>query len=239
MEEHKHKVKKETFTVSKLVVWKIISAILVILIIISIYTNGFGLSPTCNAIVDDDLENINDGSSDDDFSDLTDDDSVKGDPNAPVTIVEFSEYECPFCARFYSQTYLQIVEEYVDTGKVKVVFRDFPLSFHKNAQKAAEAAECAGEQDQYYDMHDKLFGDGVVGGVTTFKKYAQEIGLNTADFDACLDSGNMAAETKKDMSDGQAAGVKGTPAFFINGEFISGAQPFSVFKKAIDAELNK
>jgi protein-disulfide isomerase len=169
---------------------------------------------------------------------LIDDDSVKGDENAPVTIVEFSDYECPFCERFYSQTYSQIKSEYVDTGKVKLIFRDFPLGFHQNAQKAAEAAECAEEQDKYYEMHDKLFENGVTGGVTTFKTYAEQIGLDQNEFDVCLDSGAMADEVAKDMRDGQAAGVKGTPAFFINGELVSGAQPFSVFQQKIEAALN-
>jgi protein-disulfide isomerase len=172
-----------------------------------------------------------------DMEALMDDDAVEGDPDAPVTIVEFSDYECPFCARFYSQTLGQIREEYVETGKVKIVFRDYPLPFHSQAQKAAEAAECAGEQDKYYEMHDKLFEDGVTGGVKAFKRYAEDIGLDTAEFDECLDSGRMAAEVQKDMAEGSAAGVQGTPAFFVNGQFISGAQPFSAFKSAIDAEL--
>ena len=166
-----------------------------------------------------------------------DDDAFKGDKNAPVTIIEFSDYECPFCTRFYTQTLAQIQKEYIDTGKVKFVYRDFPLGFHQNAQKAAEAAECAGEQDKYFDMHDKLFENGVTGGVASFKQFAGQIGLNQGDFDNCLDSGEMADEVKKDMADGQSYGVQGTPAFFVNGKLISGAQPFSAFQQAIDAEL--
>lgn len=173
-----------------------------------------------------------------DMTGLVDDDSVKGDADAPVTIVEFSDYECPFCARFYSQTYGQIVSEYIDTGKVKLIFRDFPLSFHQQAQKAAEAAECAGEQGKYYEMHDMLFEDGVVGGIPTFKGYAQDIGLDTTEFNTCLDSGAMASEVQKDFLDGQKAGVRGTPAFIINGKLVSGAQPFTVFQQVIDAELS-
>jgi len=167
-----------------------------------------------------------------------DDDAFKGDKNAPVTIIEFSDYECPFCTRFYTQTLAQIQKEYIDTGKVKFVYRDFPLGFHQNAQKAAEAAECAGEQDRYFDMHDKLFENGVAGGVASFKKFAGQIGLNQGDFDNCLDSGEMTSEVKKDFQDGQSYGVSGTPAFFVNGKLISGAQPFSAFKQMIDAELN-
>ena len=168
---------------------------------------------------------------------LVDDDAVLGDDNAPVTIVEFSDYECPFCGRFYSQTLGQIKEQYIKTGKVKLVYRDFPLSFHPQAQKAAETAECAGEQGKYWEMHDLLFTQGVQGGTTSFKQYAQQIGLNTAKFNECLDSGEMASEVRKDTADGAAAGVQGTPAFYVNGIEISGAQPFQVFQQVIEAEL--
>ncbi len=174
-----------------------------------------------------------------DMKALVDDDSVRGKENAPVTIVEFSDYECPFCERFYNDAEKQIIEQYVKTGKVKFVYRDFPLSFHQNAQKAAEAAECAGEQGKYWEMHDLLFEKGVQGGVSSFKQYARDIGLKTSDFDKCLDSGQMAGEIRKDTSDGQRAGVQGTPAFYVNGQEISGAQPFQAFQQVIDAELAK
>jgi protein-disulfide isomerase len=170
---------------------------------------------------------------------LMDDDVVKGDPNAPVTIVEWSDFECPFCARFYEQTLGQITTEYIDTGKVKLVYRDFPLSFHTQAQKAAEAAECAKDQNKFWEMHDKLFESGVSGGVESFKQYAADIGLNTATFNSCLDSGEKAAEIKKDMDDGTAVGIRGTPGFIINGQLVSGAQPFENFKSVIEAELAK
>lgn len=174
-----------------------------------------------------------------DESKLIDDDAVKGDKNAPVTIIEFSDYECPFCERFWKQTLPQIEEKYIKTGKVKLIYRDFPLGFHANAQKAAEAAECAGEQDKYYEMHDKLFELGVSGGAIAFKQYAKDIGLDAAKFSQCLDSGKMGAEVQKDSADGQSLGVSGTPAFFINGQEVTGAQPFSVFEQIIEAELKK
>ena len=173
-----------------------------------------------------------------DMKSLIDDDSVKGDKDAPVTIVEFSDYECPFCTKFYEQSLQQIEKNYVDTGKVKFVYRDFPLGFHQNAQKAAEAAECAGEQDKYFEMHDLLFEKGVVGGVSTFKQYAKDLKLDTTDFDQCLDSGAMAQEVKDDFAAGQQLGVSGTPAFFINGKLVSGAQPYSVFEQIIEQELS-
>ncbi len=169
----------------------------------------------------------------------TNDDAVKGDENAPVTIIEFSDFECPFCTRFYQNTLSLLEEKYILTGKVKFVYRDFPLSFHKNAQKAAEAAECAGEQGKYYEMHDKLFENGVSGGTDSFKEYAQDLGLDTTQFNDCLDSAKMELEVQKDFSDGSAAGVSGTPAFFINGISLSGAQPFAAFEQIIEAELAK
>jgi len=169
---------------------------------------------------------------------LMDDDAVKGDPDAPVTIIEWSDFECPFCARFYTETLGLIEQQYINTGKVKLIYRDFPLSFHPNAQKAAEAAECAGEQGEYWEMHDLLFEKGVSGGVAAFKSYAQQLGLDTAAFNECLDTGAMAAEVQKDMADGAAAGITGTPGFLVNGKLVSGAQPFSVFQQIIEAELN-
>ena len=166
-----------------------------------------------------------------------DDDAVKGSLDAPVTIVEFSDFECPFCGKYIQETYPSIVSEYIDTGKVKYVFRDFPLSFHKNAQKAGEAAECAGEQGKYWEMHDILFENQDALDVETLKMYAVSLGLDTDKFNTCLDSGAMEEEVKADMADGQKYGVSGTPAFFINGKMISGAQPFEAFKKEIDAAL--
>jgi protein-disulfide isomerase len=240
---------KDTIEISKDSFYKGIIGILVVALIISVYTGGFGFnsgmsdSPTPSNVAQGNNNNNNNGNSGAgtvdpvEMKELIDDDSIKGQADAPVTIVEFSDYECPFCARFYSQTLQQIDEEYIQTGKVKLVYRDFPLSFHPQAQKAAEAAECAGEQGMYYEMHDMLFERGVSGGVTSFKAYAAEIGLNTADFDNCLDSGAMADEVKKDFADGQAAGIRGTPGFIINGEVISGALPFENFKQVIDAKL--
>jgi len=169
-----------------------------------------------------------------------DDDTIKGSESAPVTIIEFSDYECPFCARFYSETLSQIEKEYIETGKVRFVYRDFPLSGHRYAQKSAEAAECAGEQDKYWEYHNLLFEnqkEWSQKGISQLKEYAGQLGLNRDRFDKCLDRGEMEDEVKKDFNDGVSAGVQGTPAFFINGKIISGAQPFSAFKKIIEEEL--
>lgn len=174
-----------------------------------------------------------------DMEELVDDDAFKGDENAPVIIVEFSDFECPFCTRFYSDTLPQIKKEYIETGKVKFVYRDFPLSFHANAKKAAEAAECAGEQEKFWEMHDKLFDEGVKGGVSLFKQFAVDIGLDTKKFNECLDIGKMADEVENDLAAGSNVGISGTPGFIINGQLVSGAQPFEVFKQIIEEELAK
>lgn len=163
---------------------------------------------------------------------------IKGDPDAPVTIIEYSDFECPFCARFYSDTLGQIEANYIATGKVKLAYKHFPLSFHPNAQKAGEAFECAGEQGKAYDMHDLLFENGVVGGVATFKAYAGQLGLDQTQFDTCLDNGKYASKVSAGAQEAQSVGVRGTPGFLVNGQLISGAQPYVVFQQAIDAALN-
>lgn len=167
-----------------------------------------------------------------------DDDPMKGDPNAPVTIVEFSEYECPYCARHFTDVYPQIMEKYIETGKAKYVFRDFPLDFHANAIPAAVAANCAlaqGGDDAYYAMHDQLFSDQQNLNKEAFMIYAGNIGLDAAAFESCYDAQDI-TEITKDMQDGQSYGVSGTPGFFIfkEGEkpyFIKGAFPFSAFEQ--------
>lgn len=167
------------------------------------------------------------------------DNPAEGDKNAPVTIVEFSDFQCPYCGRFYSQTYTQIREQYIKTGKVKVYFRNFPLSFHENAQKAAEAVECAGEQGKFWEMHDKLFENQDKLDVASLKQYAKDLKLDTTKFNTCLDSGKMASKVQKDFSDGSSFGVSGTPSFFINGKLLVGAQPFSAFQQEIEAALKE
>ncbi|MDQ7008412.1 MAG: thioredoxin domain-containing protein [Acidobacteriota bacterium] len=157
-----------------------------------------------------------------------------GPKDAPVTIIEFSDFECPYCARA-EKTIDQIKEKYA--GKVRIVFRDFPLSFHRHAQKAHEAAACAGDQDKYWEMHKLLFDNQKALAPEQLVSYASQIGLDMDKFKACLDSGSKAEEIAADQKAGAAAGVSGTPAFFINGRFLSGAQPFEAFAQIIDEEL--
>jgi len=169
---------------------------------------------------------------------VTSDDHVRGNPDAAVTIVEYSDFECPFCQRALP-TVEQVLETYGDD--VNLVYRHFPLrSIHPNAQKAAEAAECAADQGSFWEYHDLLFENNalVSGGVSQFKTFAAQLGLNAGQFNNCLDSGEKAADVDEDFNSGAESGVEGTPAFFINGTLVSGAQPFSAFQSVIDAELN-
>ncbi len=167
----------------------------------------------------------------------------KGKADAPVTIVEFSDFQCPFCSRWVSQTYPALVEDYIDTGKVQLQFRDFPLTqIHPNAQGAAVASRCAAEQGAYWEMHDKLFGSqnewaDLPDPKETFGGYASGLGLDQAAFAACLTSGQFDQAIQDDLQAGQAAGVTGTPSFLINGELLVGAQPTDVFKQAIETVL--
>lgn len=168
---------------------------------------------------------------------------VIGNKNAEVVMYEFSDFQCPYCARFYKETLPQIKSEYVDTGKVKIVYRHFPLAFHPYAQKTAEAGECAARQGKFEAMHNSMFenstSDGINLSVDKLKGYANKIGLNTSKFNSCLDNGDTASVVSKDMADGSAAGVTGTPTFFINGRMLVGAMPFATFKQIIDEELDK
>jgi protein-disulfide isomerase len=159
----------------------------------------------------------------------------KGKEGAPITIVEFSDFECPFCVRA-EPTVKQVLDTYGD--KVRLVYRDFPLPMHAKAPKAAEAAHCAGDQGKYWDMHERLFAANGKIDVPELKKYAGELKLDTAKFDKCLDSGEKAKLVEANKKAGEDAGVTGTPAFFINGHPLSGAQPFDAFKTIIDQELS-
>ena len=163
-----------------------------------------------------------------------DDDPWIGGENADVVIVEFSDFECPFCARG-AETIHELIEEYGDD--IKVVYRDFPLGFHQYAHISAQAAECAAEQDKFWEYHDLLFENQNALDSDSLKGYAEELGLDTDQFNECLDSGEMSAEVDADLAEGSSYGVQGTPAFFVNGELISGAQPIENFRPVIDKYL--
>jgi protein-disulfide isomerase len=159
----------------------------------------------------------------------------KGPAKAPVTIVEFSDFHCPFCRRVIP-TLAQLESQYGE--KIKLVFRDFPIEgLHPGAIKAHEAARCANEQGKFWSYHDKLFAAPSGSSPELFKGLAKELALDAVAFDTCLGSGKYQAAIKRDIEEGTRAGVTGTPAFFINGRLISGAQPLEAFARVIDDEL--
>jgi len=250
-ESKPHENKKETVTFKKETLWKGATIVLGMLLVIGFFNGGFsfgkssvgatvgapsgvapsGPSPSRAAVAD--------------MKALADDDPFLGDENAPVTIIEWSDYECPFCKRFYDQTLPQIKSQYVDTGKVKFVYRDFPLGFHQNAHIEAEAAECARDQvgnTAYFKYHDEIFkrttSNGLGIAVDQLPVIAKDVGLDVDEFNTCLNSGKFKSEVDKDLQEGSAVGIQGTPGFIINGKLVSGAQPFSVFQQVIEAELN-
>lgn len=163
------------------------------------------------------------------------DDPVRGNPKAPVTIVEFTDFQCPYCKR--SQDTLKQVEQTYPKD-VKLVARMYPLPFHNRAKPAAEAAMCAKEQGKYWEYREKLFDKQELEDAD-FQRYAQEVGLNSKKFNKCLADNKYDARIASDIADGQKFGVSGTPAFFVNGEMINGAQPFPAFQTAIDSALAK
>ncbi|RLG57077.1 MAG: DsbA family protein [Candidatus Hydrothermarchaeota archaeon] len=167
-----------------------------------------------------------------------DDDPSKGNKNAKVVIIEFSDYACPYCAKFELQILPMIMEEY--GNEVLFVFRDFPVH-GGNSLKAAEAANCAGEQGKFWEYHELLFEkqNEWYSNLSMLETYASELGLDIAKFNKCLNSRKYEEEVLKDRQDGIKAGVTGTPTIFINGRIIEGAQPYEVFKEVIDDELEK
>ncbi len=183
-----------------------------------------------------------------------DDDPMIGDKNAKVTLIDFTDYECPFCKKYFDDTFSQIKKDYIDTGKIRYVFRDLPLSFHQNAHKEAQAAECAREQggdSAYLKYHDEIFkrttSNGTGLALDELQVIANDIGLNGSTLQACIDSEKYKAEVDKDIADAGKYGATGTPSFFIGksgssdkfkGTILVGAQPYAAFKTIIDEQLN-
>jgi len=172
-----------------------------------------------------------------------------GRADAPVTLVEFSDYQCPFCQRFFVTVLPVLKKEYIDTGKVRYVFRDFPLDqLHPQARKAAEAAHCAGEEGRYWEMHEVLFRNQRALAATQLPEHARAAGVNGAKLDECLASGRYAVRVAQGVTDGSAIGVRATPTFvvgkttagdFVHGIPIRGAQPVEAFRRIIDQTLNE
>lgn len=235
--------------------WQYLSlalAIILILVLVNQYELSLDITKAANSDAMEKGEIINDDAEDEgdsaavgaavavayDPTDYYDEsDPMIGDPEASVTIVEFSDFQCPYCSRFYSQTYLALKEDYVDTGKVNIVFRDFPLGFHSEAEPSAIAAECANEQGKFWEFHDMIFENQGDMSASAYLEWAEELELDMDQFESCVESQKYKSEVARDYSDGGRLGVTGTPAFFINGELIVGAQPYSVFAAAIESML--
>lgn len=158
----------------------------------------------------------------------------RGPENAPVEIIEFSDFQCPFCLNAFP-TVKQILSTYGD--RIHFVYRHYPLANHPRARPAAEAAQCADEQGQFWAFHDRLFGDQSRLSDADFKGHAAELGLDATQFNTCYDSHKYGADVDADIRAGNEAGVSGTPAFYINGRMLTGAQPYEAFKRIIDEEL--
>jgi protein-disulfide isomerase len=172
---------------------------------------------------------------------------VMGAADAPVTVVEFTDYQCPFCLRFIKNTFPNLKKDYINTGKVRWVVLDMPLSFHKDALKAARAAHCAGDQGKFWEMRELLFANSRKLAAEFLPGYAGDLGLNVEDFKSCLDSDKHQDEIDRDAQLAKTAGLTGTPSFVIgkttsgniSGKVIIGARPQSVFETTIQEALGK
>ncbi len=160
----------------------------------------------------------------------------EGPDDAPIVIVEFSDFECPFCTKWHNEVYKPLLEEYPD--QIKLVYRNFPLtSIHPNAYLAAEAAMCAGDQNSYWAYHEKIFDNEHGMSKLALNEYARELELDTAIFEECLESRRYQDFVREDMDYAISIGVQSTPTFYINGQLVIGAQPIQVFRQIIDSEL--
>lgn len=237
-------MEKETIIMKKTTLWQIITGVLAVLLIISIFTGGFkGNNNNTNVNNNDNAgnqgNNVPTGVATVNAEDYVGNNNPYiGSKNAKLTIVEFSDFQCPYCKKFRDDTFDQIKQQYVDTGKVKFVYRNFPLtSIHPMAEKTAEAGECAYEQGKFWEYHDKIFAEQSSLSIDSLKLWAKDIGLDTTKFNSCLDSGKYANEVKNDLNDATSSGGQGTPYFLVGNTQLSGAYPFSAFQQAIEAQL--
>lgn len=176
----------------------------------------------------------------------TGDPSIEGEPtlgsaDAPVTIVEFSDYECPYCKSYFDNSHAQLKEDYIEKGLVKLVFKDFPLGFHPLAEPAAVAANCVYNQlgdESYFEYHDMIFTNQQTLSVNNLRMWAMDVdGLDMDTWDVCIEDPSVAAEVQADLAEGANLGVTGTPSFFINGELVVGAVPYAQIKAMIEQKL--
>ena len=198
------------------------------------------------------LDALNTSKTNPSFQILKDNDPMLGDADAPLSIIEFSNFQCKFCARFYTDTLPLLKTQYIDTGKVNLIYRDFPIpKIYSNSMSAALASECADDQGKFWEYHDMLLENQDIWRqnepdlvISTFKQFATTLNLNQEKFDSCLDSGKYADEIKSDIDDGSNYAVTGTPTFFIGNEKIGysslfGTQSFSDFQTIIDEKLTQ
>ena len=260
--EHASHKKKPIYSLKKTTLWKGTSAVLGILLIISIYVgvqaskddgnafclgicsgysgSGTGNEPTIVAKEPSPPQPNPQPTQPEPAPRIqieAGDSPSKGNSNAPVTMIEFSDFQCSFCGRFFSQTLSEIEKEYVNTGKVRFVYKHLPLDFHPQANPAALASECAREQGKFWEYHDLIFENQASLGESSYKAWAGQLNLEQAQFNECFDSKKYQDRVTRDAQQAAQAGISGTPGFLINGILVSGAQPFVNFKQVIDAEL--
>jgi len=237
-EQNEHK----TITIKKDTLWKIGTFLFAALVIVSLFTNGFSFGGTGQAIAPSDVpSNQVAGPSADAL--IEENDPVLGDPNAPITVVEFSDFQCPFCARAYFGTVSELkISNAFKNGEINFIYKHFPLnSIHPFAQKAAEASECANRQGMFWEYHDLLFANQQALGEDDLKAYATQIGLDTGIFNDCLDDNEARSEVNKETDQATSSGGRGTPYFIVvnneNGatSSVSGAVPFAQIESAIAA----
>lgn len=221
---------------AKTIIQIILAAAIIVLI-------GYGLASMSKKNSDPSKDKVAETSNATVVEPVSADDHILGDKNAPITLIEYSDYQCPYCVKHYP-TMKQVLSQY--DGKVRWVFRSYPLPFHQAAKKASEAAEAAGVQGKFWEYSDKLIENSNADGKgledADLIKYAQDLGLNMDQFKSDLSSGKYAAKVEKDLASGDKAGVKGTPATFLVGkddktELISGVVPISELKSKIDEAL--
>lgn len=251
-EHHKvkhSKPKEESITITKSQLWQIVSAVLAIALVASVFTGGFGMGggsssgtiKVANAPAAAADAGAGAGNPAPQAEISFDNVRIQGSEDADVIIVEWSDFQCPYCSRFFAQTKGQLDSEYIETGEVAFVYKDFPLeSIHPQATPAALASWCAAEQDAFWEYHDILFTNQQALSDSNYKQWAVDLGLDADQFNDCYDSGKYANNVQAELAEGSANGIRGTPGFIVMSadgekrELVSGAQPFAAFQAAIE-----